>query len=1116
MIPIQAKNKIVIFSAFYDPFMSGAEQMVKEILERLGGRHDLVLITARLDKTLPRFEQRKNFRIVRVGSGRKLVDKFLYPFLAPLESKRYKPDIIHAIMESYAGGALVLSKYLLPRARRILTLQSGDLDHGSKQDKFIIKFFWKLIHTSPDQVTAISNFLALRAKRLGVPDSRLSVIPNGVDLKEVPPAGERKPKSVVCVARLSWEKGLDYLIKAWPKVIESVPDAKLELIGEGDKRSEIEQLIKQYNLAESVSLKGNLPHNQVLQELTKSEIFICPSLAEGLGIVFIEAQASGCAVIGTKVGGIPDVIWDNENGLLIEPENSDAISSALIKFLTDDGLRNRLATAAAESAKKYDWQSIIEQVDKLYAPRILLCTGIYPPDLGGPATFVQKLARGLKQTEYQADVLTMVKDQGAQATARLPYYSKDADGISIYGIGSVWPMIRRYFEFARLISRHYRKNDIVYCFDITSAGLPAAAIKLFNPRMKLIFRLGGDAQWEKAVDISAFSGTMTEYYKKKKFSLKESTYYLLTQFVLSRADKVIFNAYYLQDIYIKYRNLEPAKCVVIKNIGAIEAEVRPIPISGQSGKTIIYAGRLIGFKNILNLVKAIKIIADRGIFSEGISLKIFGEGTKTEEIKQYIADHKLDGIVSVNDKLTRLELKSEIAMSDLIANVSLSEVNSNFVDEALSIGRKVLLPPESEQNFTQVENPLITYADPLDPEDIAAKAVTALRSDIPAVYGNNSVSSSSLEQVVGQHQAVFSQLLTGIGQAEKANRKSWGKKLKNYIRIFYWFVWYDLKSGNLRPIVHLAKSLIKHYRLKTPYAVIIETGNTCNFHCPTCPTPHSVIHDKRPMEIMSYDKFCRIIDNVKNYVHIAYLYNSNEPLLNPHIVEMIKYAAKSGLHTMISTNASVLDETKSRAILASGLGEIRFAFDGLTKESFEAFREGGNFEMVKKNIETFCRLKREMNVSKPIITLQFILNKLNEDQVEAIKEFCAINKIDRLYVKPFILSGYAYKPEQIKELSDKFFVDKLVDDENVVYEKKDGLFQPKSVCTTCPDVDKVFTVLSDGCAVMCCFDLLGDYVYGEMDKTDLNDLWFSERATLIRSKARQRIFPLCKVCGNVE
>jgi MoaA/NifB/PqqE/SkfB family radical SAM enzyme len=148
--------------------------------------------------------------------------------------------------------------------------------------------------------------------------------------------------------------------------------------------------------------------------------------------------------------------------------------------------------------------------------------------------------------------------------------------------------------------------------------------------------------------------------------------------------------------------------------------------------------------------------------------------------------------------------------------------------------------------------------------------------------------------------------------------------------------------------------------------------------------------------------------------------------------------------------------------------------------------------------------------------LQFILNKLNEDQVAEIKKFCADNHIDRLYIKPFILSGYAYTPEQIKELSDKFFVDKLVDDENVVYEKKDGLLTPKSSCTTCPDVDKVFTVLSDGRAVMCCFDLLGDYVYGEMDKQDLNDLWFSERATLIRDKARNRIFPLCKVCGNVE
>jgi hypothetical protein len=167
------RRQIAILSAFYEPFMSGAEQLAKEILERLGDRYDLVLIAARLDKSLPKQEQRAGFKIVRVGIGHKLIDKFLYPVLAAWQVRRERPEVVQAIMESYAGGALVLAKYLYPRAKRILSLQSGDLDHDQKQSHWHIRMFWQLIHRSPDLVTPISEFLAQRERRLGVPEDKI-------------------------------------------------------------------------------------------------------------------------------------------------------------------------------------------------------------------------------------------------------------------------------------------------------------------------------------------------------------------------------------------------------------------------------------------------------------------------------------------------------------------------------------------------------------------------------------------------------------------------------------------------------------------------------------------------------------------------------------------------------------------------------------------------------------------------------------------------------------------------------------------------------------------------------------------------------------------------------
>jgi len=342
------------------------------------------------------------------------------------------------------------------------------------------------------------------------------------------------------------------------------------------------------------------------------------------------------------------------------------------------------------------------------------------------------------------------------------------------------------------------------------------------------------------------------------------------------------------------------------------------------------------------------------------------------------------------------------------------------------------------------------------------------------------------------------------------------KKVKYVMNVFQWFIWYNLWNGESKKVWHLIKVMLKHYIFKTPYAAIIETSNTCNFNCPTCPTPHALIYTKRPREMMSLEKFKKVIDNIKDTVHIVYLYNSNEPLLHPDIVEMIKYTSSRNLHAMISTNCSLLDEEKSRALLTSGLGEIRFALDGLKKESFEGFRVGGDFEIVKRNVEKFCQLKKEMNIKRPIATLQFILNKLNQDEIPDIKKFAIDNNIDKLYIKPFILSEYAYPKEEINYLANKFLADKNIYDDEIVYEKDADGIKPKTDYKKCPDVKKVFTILADGRAVMCCFDLFGDYSYGRMDEITLHDLWFSDKVKKMRKTAYHRGFPLCKVCGNIE
>jgi radical SAM protein with 4Fe4S-binding SPASM domain len=229
---------------------------------------------------------------------------------------------------------------------------------------------------------------------------------------------------------------------------------------------------------------------------------------------------------------------------------------------------------------------------------------------------------------------------------------------------------------------------------------------------------------------------------------------------------------------------------------------------------------------------------------------------------------------------------------------------------------------------------------------------------------------------------------------------------------------------------------------------------------------------------------------------------------------MINYAHRNNLHTVISTNATLLDEKLANKLLHSGLDEILLCLDGVTKKSQEAFRVGSNFDEVLKNISYFCHRKRELRLRKPYIELQFILNKFNQKEIKEIKKLAKELKVDRLHIKSFCLAEYAYTKEEIKDLSEKFLPDSEKHKEKIIYSKtKEGLLKPKKEIPICSLVKTQIVVLVDGRVSMCCYDLNGEYVYGDVLNNKLKDIWFSKKAKEMRKSASHRKYPLCKVCA---
>lgn len=267
---------------------------------------------------------------------------------------------------------------------------------------------------------------------------------------------------------------------------------------------------------------------------------------------------------------------------------------------------------------------------------------------------------------------------------------------------------------------------------------------------------------------------------------------------------------------------------------------------------------------------------------------------------------------------------------------------------------------------------------------------------------------------------------------------------------------------------------------------------------------------------MSLDSFKKVIDNIKDAVHIAMLYFTNEPLLNPDIFLMVKCAHQNNLYTEISTNAVLLTKEKTKELFESGLDRIIIDLDGTTKDSYEQFRVGAKFENVLENVTYFCRQKQTLKLKKPFVELQFVLNKLNQNEVEDVKVLARKLKVDRLCIRSFGLGKYAYSEEARQTLADKFLPDDPKYQRNIRYKKTKGELNIKNSPTVCPLAKSHLVVLADGRIAMCCYDLRGEYIYGNVFKRTLKDIWFDPENKKKRKMAENKKYPLCKTCSIYE
>jgi phosphatidylinositol alpha-1,6-mannosyltransferase len=237
---------------------------------------------------------------------------------------------------------------------------------------------------SGDRVVAVSSYTKGALVAVGLDPNRVTVINNGVDTTRFVPGPRSQAiidrfrlenrRILLTLARLDERKGQDMMIRAIPKIVESVPDLAYLVVGEGTMMERLWALVSELRLESTVLFTGGVSDEDVLAYYQTCDVYAMPNRTtgtgdtEGFGLVFLEAGACGKAVIGGKAGGVPDAIRDGETGFLVDGTSVDAIAEACTKLLEDQGMRERFGANGLEHARENDWSGKTQEF-------LALCAG---------------------------------------------------------------------------------------------------------------------------------------------------------------------------------------------------------------------------------------------------------------------------------------------------------------------------------------------------------------------------------------------------------------------------------------------------------------------------------------------------------------------------------------------------------------------------------------------------------------------------------------------------------------------------------------------------------------------------------------------------------------------
>ena len=377
---------LAMVNAFYHPYVGGSEKHMYELSRRLARKHNVVVITSRLENT-PEYEEIDGVKVHRLDA-QLLKLPHIYPPPYPICKdvyraieqlhKKYGFDFIniHGRWFRSFNKAIYFGKK--NDIKTVLTLHNGKPTGIDPLTSFLGLTYdnisGKRLLRSVDRIISVSEAVREEMGAYGIDKSKITPIHNGVDTavfrRTKPKFRDEYPqfeRIVLYLGRMIEQKGLPYLLEAAERIHQKEPEVGFLMVGKGKKKEQLMEMVRKRGMENYVIFPGFVDESDLPALYSSADLYVLPSLWEVLPISLLEALSVGLPLISTDAGGNAEIVKDGVNGYVVQKRDSAALEERIIRLLSDDKRREKMSRTSRKIAiKEFDWDIIANKTEKFY------------------------------------------------------------------------------------------------------------------------------------------------------------------------------------------------------------------------------------------------------------------------------------------------------------------------------------------------------------------------------------------------------------------------------------------------------------------------------------------------------------------------------------------------------------------------------------------------------------------------------------------------------------------------------------------------------------------------------------------------------------------------------